>query len=155
MLDSASVNSISSIPSPKYCMVKESLKPHWSHTCVPVKEGLPPEHGRKLLSNPLEQLLDGRGVANEGGGHLKTSWRDVTHRSFHIVWDPLNKVGAVLVLDVEKLFIDFLHGHSPSEDTSHGEVPPMTRVTGRHHVPSIKHLLGQLGDGEGSENELD
>ena len=120
-----------------------------------MEEGLPPEHGSELLRDPLEQLLDGRGVANEGGGHLQTSGRDVTHRSFHIVWDPLYKVGAVLVLDVEKLLVHFLHGHSPSEDTSHGEVPPMTRIAGRHHVPCIKHLLGQLRDGEGSENELD
>ena len=120
-----------------------------------MKEGLPPEHSRELLSDSFEELLDGCGVADEGGGHLETSWRDVTHCSFHIVWDPLNKVGAVLVLDVEKLLVDFLHGHSPAEDTSHGEVPPMTRITGRHHVPCVKHLLGQLRHGEGSENELD
>ena len=116
-----------------------------------MKEGLPLEHDSELLRDPLEKLLDGRGVANEGGGHLKTSGSDVAHRSFHIVRDPLNKVGAVLVLDVEHLLVHFLHGHSPSEDGGHGEVPPMTRVAGRHHVLGVKHLLGQLRDGEGSE----
>ena len=115
-----------------------------------MKEGLPPEHGRELLRDPLEQLLDGRGVANESGGHLKTSGRNVAHCSFHIVWDPFNKVGAVLVLDVEHLFIHFLHGHPSSEDGGHGEVPPMPRVAGGHHVLGIKHLLGQLGNREGS-----
>merc|ERR1712061_959475 len=35
---------------------------------VPVEESLPPEHGSELFSNSLEQLLDSRGVADEGGG---------------------------------------------------------------------------------------
>ena len=100
-----------------------------------MKEGLPPEHGSELLRDPLEQLLDGCGVANEGGGHLKTSGSDVAHSSFHIVWDPLNRVGAVLALDVEKLLVDFLHGHFAAEDTSHRYVVPMTRLAVRHHVP--------------------
>ena len=39
---------------------------------VPVEEGLPPEHGSELLGDPLEQLLDGRGVTHEGSGHLQT-----------------------------------------------------------------------------------
>ena len=59
---------------------------------VPVEEGLAPEHGRELLRDPLEQLLDGGGVADEGGGHLQASGRDVTHRCLHIVRDPVEKV---------------------------------------------------------------
>ena len=50
---------------------------------------LSPEHGGKLLGNPLEELLDGGGVTDEGGGHLKTPWRDVAHRGLDVVWDPL------------------------------------------------------------------
>ena len=114
-----------------------------------MKEGLPPEHGRELLRDPLEQLLDGRGVANEGGGHLQTSGRDVTHRSFHIVWDPLNKVGAVLALDFEKLLLDFLHGYFAAEDTSHRDVPPMTRVAVRHHVPWRPASAGSAREPQG------
>ena len=33
---------------------------------VPVEESLAPEHGSELLGDPLEQLLDRGGVANEG-----------------------------------------------------------------------------------------
>ena len=33
---------------------------------VPVEESLPPEHGGELLGDPLEELLDGGGVTDEG-----------------------------------------------------------------------------------------
>ena len=59
---------------------------------VPVEEGLAPEHGGELLGDPLEQLLDGGRVADEGGGHLQASGRDVTHSGLHVVWDPVEKV---------------------------------------------------------------
>merc|ERR1719291_222107 len=36
---------------------------------VPVEESLSSEHGSKLLGDPLEELLDGGGVTDEGGGH--------------------------------------------------------------------------------------
>merc|ERR1712203_1286129 len=45
---------------------------------VPVEERLAPEHRGELLRDPLEQLLDGSGVANESGGHLESPW-----------WDPM------------------------------------------------------------------
>ena len=68
---------------------------------VPVKESLPPEHGGELLRDPLEQLLDGGGVTDEGGGHLETSGRNVTHSGLHVVRDPLDEVGGVLILKGE------------------------------------------------------
>ena len=68
------------------------------HTCVPVEEGLPPEHGSELLGDPLKQLLDGGGVADEGGGHLETTRGNVAHGGLHVVGDPLDEVGGVLVL---------------------------------------------------------
>ena len=93
---------------------------HLVHTLasVPVEEGLPPEHGGELLPNPLEQLLDGGGVTDEGGGHLETSGGDVAHSGLHVVGDPLDEVRGVLVLDVEHLLVDLLHGHATSEDGS-------------------------------------
>merc|ERR1712184_144281 len=78
--------------------------------CVPVEEGLAAEHSGELLRDPLEQLLDGGGVADEGGGHLKTPWRNVTHSSLHIVGDPLNEVSTVLILDIEHPLVNLLHG---------------------------------------------
>ena len=68
------------------------------------------EHSGELLGDPLVQLLDGGGVADEGGGHGETSRGDVTHRSLDIVGDPLHEVGGVLVLgiafDGETLIVD-------------------------------------------------
>ena len=36
-----------------------------------------------LLRDALEQLLDGRAVADEGGGHLQAAGRDVAHGRLH------------------------------------------------------------------------
>ena len=83
--------------------------------CVPVEEGLAPEHGGELLRDSLEQLLrrdtfihrthtqgpiiitlnkagedlDCCRIANESRGHLETSWRDVTHGSLDVIGNPL------------------------------------------------------------------
>ena len=82
---------------------------------VPVEEGLAPEHGGELLGDPLEQLLDGGGVADEGGGHLEAPWWDVADSSLDIVGDPLDEVAAVLVLDVQHLLVH-LHTEGDGED---------------------------------------
>ena len=115
-----------------------------------MKESLPPEHSRELLRDPLEDLLDGGGVAHEGGGHLETSGRNVTHAGHHVVGDPLDEVAAVLVLDVQHLLVNLLHGHASSEAGGHSEVPAVSGVAGGHHVLGVEHLLGELGHSEGS-----
>jgi len=76
---------------------------------VPMQESLSSEHSCELLRNTLEDLLDGSGVSDKGGGHLQASGRNVTHGSLDVVGDPFNKVGAVLVLDVQHLFVHLLH----------------------------------------------
>merc|ERR1712100_434211 len=119
-------------------------------TSVPVKEGLPAEHGRELLRDALEHLLDSGGVTDEGGGHLEALGGDVTDGTLDVVGDPLNKVRGVLVLDVEHLLIDLFGGHSTSEHGGGGEISTMSGVRSAHHVLGIEHLLGELGDGEGS-----
>ena len=55
-------------------------KLHLVHTllCVSVQEGLALEHGAKVVTDTLEELLDGSGVATEGNCHLTTVWRDIT-----------------------------------------------------------------------------
>ena len=78
-------------------------------SCVPMQESLATEHSGKLLADTLEQLLDGCAVADEGGSHLEATRGDVANGGLDVVWDPLNKVGAVLVLNVEHLLINFLH----------------------------------------------
>eukprot|EP00056_Hartaetosiga_gracilis_P009898 m.143826 g.143826 ORF g.143826 m.143826 type:complete len:306 (-) comp13216_c0_seq1:587-1504(-) len=125
---------------------------HLVHTLasVPVKEGLAAEHSSELLTDALEELLDGGAVTNKGSRHLEATWWDVTHSSLDVVGDPFNKVGAVLVLNVEHLLVNFLHGHATTEDGGNGEVASVTWVTGGHHVLGVKHLLCELGNCEGA-----
>ena len=92
------------------------------------KHYLSPEHGSELLRDPLEQLLDGGGIADEGGGHLQSSWWDVTDSCLDVVRNPLNKVGAVLVLDVEHLLVHLLHGHPASEHGGDGQVTKQVNI---------------------------
>jgi hypothetical protein len=85
---------------------------HLVHTLasVPMQESLSSEHGSELVTNTLEELLDGGGVTNEGGGHLETTGRNGAKSCLDVVGNPLDEVGVVLVLDVAHLVLDFLHG---------------------------------------------
>ncbi|KFW68788.1 hypothetical protein AS28_04256, partial [Pygoscelis adeliae] len=125
---------------------------HFIHALagVPVQESLAPEHGRELLRDPLEELLDSRAVANEGGGHLEAARGDVADGRLHVVGDPLHKVAAVLVLHVEHLLVHLLHGHAAPEDGGHRQVATVAGVAGSHHVLGVEHLLRQLGHRQGS-----
>ena len=115
-----------------------------------MEESLAPEHSGELLRDTLEQLLDGGAVTDEGSGHLETTWWDVTDGGLHVVGDPLNEVAAVLVLDVQHLFVDLLHGHTSTEHGGDGQITAVTWVTGGHHVLSVEHLLGEFRHGEGA-----
>ena len=95
----------------------------FTFTGVPVQESLAPEHGSELLGDALEKLLNGSGVADEGGSHLQTARWDVADGGLDIVGDPLDEVGRVLVLDVEHLLVDLLHGHAAPEHGGDGQVP--------------------------------
>jgi len=125
---------------------------HFVHTftSVPVQESLSSEHSGELFADSLEELLDGGGVTNEGGAHLESSWWDVANSGFHVVRDPFNEVAGVLVLGVEHLFVDFLHGHSSSEHSGDGQVSTVSWIASSHHVLGIEHLLGKLWDGQSS-----
>jgi len=100
-----------------------------------------PEHGSELLRDALKDLLDGSGVADEGGGHLQSTGRNVTHGSLYIIGDPFDEVAAILVLDVQHLLVHFLHGHAPTENGGDGQVTPVSRIASSHHVLQINHQL--------------
>lgn len=117
---------------------------------VPVEESLASEHERELLTHPPEDLLNGRVVADESGGHPEASRRDVAHCDFDVVRDPVHKVVVVSLLHCKHLFVDLLGGHPATEYAGHGEVAAVPRVTRCHHVAGVKHLLGELWHGEGS-----
>ncbi len=57
-----------------------------------MQECPPPEHDGELFADPLENVLDGGGVAHERGGHLHVLGRDVAHSRLHVVRDPFHKV---------------------------------------------------------------
>ena len=53
-------------------------------------------------------------------------------------------------MDVKHLLIDLFGGHAATEEGGDSEVATVSRVVGAHHVLGVEHLLGELGDGEGS-----
>ena len=87
-------------------------------------------------------------LTDEGRRHLQTTWWNITDGCLHVVRDPFDEVGRVLVLYVQHLLVDLLHGHAATEDGSDGQVSAVARVTGSHHVLGIEHLLCELGHGQ-------
>ena len=113
---------------------------HLVHTLagVPMEESLAPEHSGELLRHAFEQLLDGGAVTDKGCRHLEAAWRDVTDGGLHVVRYPFNEVAAVLVLYIQHLFVDLLHGHTTTEHGGDGQITAVTWVTGGHHVLGIE-----------------
>jgi len=126
---------------------------HLVHTLasVPMQESLTTEHGSELLTDTLEELLDGGRVTDKGGGHLEAAGRNRAEGGLDIVGDPLDEVGRVLVLDVAHLVLDVLHGDLTTEDGRAGQVATVAEVRGSHHVLGVEHLLSELRNADSAE----
>ena len=115
-----------------------------------MQESLATEHSSELVTDTLEELLDGGRVTNEGGRHPEVTGRNRAESGLDVVGNPLDEIGLVLVLDVAHLVLDLLHGDLTAEDGGAGEVAAVTEVGSSHHVLGVEHLLGQLGNGDGA-----
>jgi hypothetical protein len=113
-----------------------------------MEECLSAEHLGELFTDTFEHLLDGSGVTKEGNSHLETLRRNIANGGFDVVGDPLNEVRRVLVLDVQHLLVDFLSGHTTTEEGGGSEISSVSGIGSAHHVFGVEHLLGELGDGK-------
>ena len=123
---------------------------HFVHTftSVPMEECFSSEHLGELFADSLEHLLDGSGVTKEGNSHLETLRGNIANGGFDVVGDPLNEVRRVLVLDVQHLLVNFLSGHTTTEEGRGSEISSVSGIGSAHHVFGVEHLLGELGDGK-------
>jgi hypothetical protein len=92
--------------------------------------------------------LDGSGVTKEGNSHLETLRRNIANGGFDVVGDPLNEIRRVLVLDIQHLLVDFLSGHTTTEEGGGSKISSVSGIGSAHHVFGVEHLLGELGDGK-------
>jgi len=81
-----------------------------------MEESLSAEHLGELFTDAFEHFLDGSRVTKEGNCHFQTFRRNIANGRFDVVWDPLNEVRRVLVLNVQHLLVNFFSGHTTSEE---------------------------------------
>ena len=126
MLDSASVNSISSMPSPVY---------QWRRLAA--------EHGRELLGDALPRLLDGRRVADERRRHLE-ALRGCRNGRLDVVRSTRRSTKFLLTTLQPSARRPPSWTCVAAEEAGAGEVAAVARVGGAHHVLGVELLLREL-----------
>lgn len=110
-------------------------------TGIPVQECFAPEHGCELLVCSLEKLLHRCRVADERRAERSDRARNVTKRDRSVVWDPLDKVVGIAVLNVRHGLLDFPRAQvATAEVRRAGQIAPKPRVNGRHRVVGREEL---------------
>ena len=72
-----------------------------------MKESFSFDHCCELITNSLENSLDGSGIANESHGHLEALVGYITDSSLNIVGDPFYEGRGVPIHDVHLLYTYF------------------------------------------------
>merc|ERR1719311_1646817 len=73
-----------------------------------------------------------------------TLWWNIADAHLDVVWNPLDKVGRVLILHVEHLLVALLSRHAATEEGCGRQVAAMAWISCAHHVLGIEHLLREL-----------
>ena len=115
-----------------------------------MQESFSSEHRSELFSDSLEHFLNGSWVTDESNSHLQSLWWNITDWWLNVVWNPLNEIWWVLVLNVQHLFVDFFGWHSSSEQGWSGQISSVSWISSAHHVLGIEHLLGKFWNSQSS-----
>merc|ERR1711884_823601 len=115
---------------------------------VPMQEGLASEHGCEELGDALEHFLDSGRIASESDCHLQSLRRDIADACLDVVWNPLDEVAGILVLDIQHLLIHLLGRHAATEQGGCSQIADIAGVSSTHQDFRIEHLLSQLWDGQ-------
>ena len=120
-----------------------------------MQESLSFEHCGKLPVDALKDLLNRRAIPDKRTRHFQALGSNIADGRLHVVRDPLDKVAALLGLDLQHLVVHLTYRHPPAKDGRCREIAPMPRIASGHHVHRIKHLLCKLRDVHGTVTSSD